>query len=107
MEDAKLELRPSTCGLFMVSKCGKVFRNDKLRATYKRADGYRIVAINIKGKQKHCYIHRLVAQVWLDNPKNYQRVKHKDLDQENNHVDNLEWVPHSFSKEALNKEEKR
>jgi hypothetical protein len=38
------------------------------------------------------YIHRLVAQTYLDNELNLPEVNHKDFNRNNNSVSNLEWV---------------
>lgn len=55
--------------------------------------GYNRVAINVsKGVTKHYYVHRLVAQAFLENPYNLPEVNHKDFNKSNNRVDNLEWV---------------
>jgi len=39
------------------------------------------------------YVHRLVAQHFIDNPNDFRYVTHIDGDLSNNHVDNLEWIP--------------
>lgn len=46
------------------------------------------------GKSRMVYIHRLIAEVFLPNPKELPQVNHKDADIRNNHYSNLEWVTH-------------
>ena len=42
----------------------------------------------------HVYIHRLVADCFIENPLNKTHVNHKDLDKTNNLSSNLEWTSH-------------
>jgi hypothetical protein len=53
--------------------------------------GYKAIMPQINHKRKVFYIHRLVASYFIENPKNFKEVNHKDLDKSNNHVNNLEW----------------
>lgn len=49
--------------------------------------------LNIGGRNSERWLlHRLVAEVWLDNPNNFRTVDHKDGNKANNCVENLEWV---------------
>jgi hypothetical protein len=53
-------------------------------------NGY--LAVNLyNGKPKHYYVHRLVANAFLDNKNGLSEVNHKDCNKFNNCVDNLEW----------------
>ena len=42
------------------------------------------------------YVHRLVAQNFMENPNQLRFVEHIDGDRENNHVDNLQWTAKAF-----------
>lgn len=75
-------------------------------------NGYLKVAMHNQDtkKTKNMYIHRLVAELFLDTPRGFEhtQVNHKDGDKTNNHFDNLEWVSPKeniahMHKEGLNK----
>jgi hypothetical protein len=58
--------------------------------------GYFIINIlDNNGKRKKFYIHRLVADAFLDIEPNNLQVNHKDGNKENNIITNLEWVSQS------------
>lgn len=42
-------------------------------------------------------VHKIVAELFLDNPHEYPIVNHKDGDKHNNHVNNLEWCDYSHN----------
>jgi hypothetical protein len=48
--------------------------------------------INNEGKNLGYYLHRIVAQHFIDNPNNLPEVNHIDGDFYNNKADNLEWI---------------
>ncbi len=50
------------------------------------------VTLSMNGKMKSHRVHRLIAIAYLLNPDNKFTVNHKDLNKQNNHVDNLEWM---------------
>lgn len=62
---------------------------------YNGPDGYPVVSFSIKGKTQLYRVHRLVATIFIDNPKNKRCVNHKDGNRINNNVENLEWCTHS------------
>lgn len=48
-------------------------------------------------KRKSVKIHRLVAQAFIPNPNNFKYVNHKDMNKQNNCVNNLEWCTQSYN----------
>ena len=78
----------------------------KLRTPVETKNGYLKVGLSKNGKTKNCYVHRLVAETFLENSENLPEVNHKDEDKTNNFVflnedgtvnkekSNLEWKTH-------------
>lgn len=77
-----------------------VFKQGMLLNPVKQSVGYLQIALNVEGKVKKKYIHRLVMEAFnpTDNPK--LEINHIDENKENNMITNLEWVTH---KENINK----
>ena len=48
-------------------------------------------------KQRTVYLHRLVAEAFLDNPEKLSEINHKDEYKKNNRADNLEWCSHIYN----------
>ena len=63
----------------------------------KSKSGYLQVSIKFNGEEKfkNKYIHRLVAEAFIENKYNKKEVNHKDGNKLNNNLDNLEWVTSS------------
>lgn len=60
---------------------------------YNGAGGYLLIYLGI-GNKKHL-VHRLVAELFINNLENKPCVNHKDGNKINNQVNNLEWSTHS------------
>lgn len=59
--------------------------------------GYHVVLLRLRGVRSYIFVHRLVAQAFIPNPKNYPQVNHKDENKLNNCVDNLEWCTAKYN----------
>lgn len=55
-------------------------------------DGYYSVNLRKENKSYKRSVHRLLAQIFIPNPKNKPQVNHLDLDKKNNDLTNLEWA---------------
>lgn len=65
----------------------------------KNPNGYLMVLFSEHHKTYTKYIHRLVAEHFVENPESEKVVNHIDGNKENNNYDNLEWV--DYSKNSL------
>ena len=88
-------------GLYEVSTLGQV-RNAKglVMKQHLKRDKYTVykkVALWKDGKYKQFYVHRLVAEAFVENPNNLPIVNHKDEDGTNNLPNNLEWCNKSYN----------
>jgi len=59
--------------------------------------GYMRVQLCNNGYQPRLFVHRLVAELYIDNPMSLPQVNHKDGNKKNNHVNNLEWCDSSYN----------
>lgn len=73
-------------------------------------NGYDYVILRRDGKGKTAYIHRLVAEMFIENPCGFNVVNHKDGNKGNNTCGNLEWCnsqrnnQHAFETGLISKE---
>lgn len=78
---------------YYVDQEGNVYSKFRKLNKNSMSSGYQSVAIrNLDGSVNNCYVHRLVAAAFIDNPENKPVVNHKNLIKSDNRVDNLEWV---------------
>lgn len=92
-------------GLYEIDKFGNVFsvittasRRERKMKPFLNNSGYlRIRLFDKNGKAKAYYIHRLVAEAFIPNPKDLPQVNHKDCNKLNNHFSNLEWCSQKYN----------
>jgi hypothetical protein len=85
-------------GLYEISNFGRVknlISGKILKNTLNKTTGYYVVKLSKNDKLKMKLIHVLIAQAFLPNPANKQKVDHIDRDTKNNNIDNLRWVTSS------------
>lgn len=73
---------------YQVSNHGRVKNNKIIMNQYLNKNYYYITFSN----RKKYLVHRLIAEAFIDNPKNKPNVDHIDGNKLNNHLSNLRWV---------------
>lgn len=87
-------------GTYLVSEAGGVYsqKAGKFLRPQDNGHGYKFVNTCVNGAKKQYYVHRLVAEAFLENPFGYPEVNHKDENPSNNAVENLEWCTAKYNK---------
>ena len=65
--------------------------------------GYLRVNVKVDGKLTTKYVHRLVAETFIQNLDNLPEVNHKDCNRANNNVENLEFCTRSYNRQYREK----
>lgn len=77
---------------YEVNRAGQVRRKAQILKPGSIPSGHLTVALcKGSGKPKSMYVHRLVAQAFLENPDDKPLVNHKNGNPKDNRLDNLEW----------------
>lgn len=64
---------------------------DRIVCPSNNGNGYKYVTVQSRGKKKHIYVHRAVAELFIPKVQGKDFVNHIDYDRGNNAVENLEW----------------
>lgn len=87
-------------GRYQVSNLGRVksLLTNKILKPAKSNRGYlHCNLIGASGDKKSRYVHRLVAESFMNNPANYPCINHIDENQLNNRLSNLEFCNQSYN----------
>lgn len=86
-------------GLYGITEEGEIlnYRTQKFMKQRFDKDGYLRVSLTKDGKQQTFFIHRLLAEAFIPNPKNLPLINHKDENKKNNNLNNLEWCTHWYN----------
>lgn len=87
---------PNFVGLYSVTSDGQVFswKHKIFLKPQKQQNGYLTVNLYKDKKVKTISIHRIVAEVFCQNPNGKPIVNHKNLNKQDNRSINLEWCTH-------------
>ena len=81
---------------YTICEDGTIWRNGRQLKPWKSNSGYLVVCLSKNGKKERKYVHRLVAQMFLNDGQEITlTVNHKDGNKSNNHVKNLEIISQS------------
>lgn len=79
----------------------KNFETGKLLKLTPDKDGYLCFIACINYKKKCLKVHRVVGEMFIPNPNNYPQINHKNLNKQDNSVNNLEWATDLLNKQHL------
>lgn len=88
-------------GRYRISNFGNVrslfFENERNVSKWKKPNGYLCVTLKKNGNKKSLYVHRLVAQAFIENKQNFPQVNHINENKEDNNACNLEWCTAKYN----------
>ena len=79
------------------SGTGNYDRESKILKQHPNNKGYMTVHLYKNGEDHQKLVHRLVAETFIENPCNFEKVNHKDENPSNNAADNLEWCTQKYN----------
>lgn len=83
--------------LYSVTTDGRIYSHisNRFLKNQLSKNGYEVVSLVSSGFKTTCYVHRLVAEAYINNPQQLPVVNHVDGNKRNNKLSNLEWCTYS------------
>ena len=92
------EAIPGYEGLYGINKQGHVYTCGYIRTTHNANNkGYPTLTLTKDTKQKFYTIHRMLARIFIPNPKGLPVINHKDGNKRNFKLNNLEWCTEAYN----------
>lgn len=77
---------------YKIAKDGDLRRGKQIIPSYVSRDGYHIVNISKDNKSSSVFLHKILSQMFLENPENCEFVEYIDGNKNNVNVSNLRWI---------------
>ena len=90
-------------GLYQISNLGNIKSLKKIKVASLKSNGYLQITLWKNNKGFNKYVHRLVAETFIPNPNNLKTVNHKNLNKQDNRVENLEWCSYADNNDHARK----
>ena len=88
-------------GLYQISNKGRVkslkYGKERILKPILKSLGYYSIILCNYGVMKQFQLHRLVAQAFIPNPNKLPEINHRDENNKNNCVENLEWCNRRYN----------
>ncbi|EKQ56339.1 MULTISPECIES: NUMOD4 domain-containing protein [unclassified Clostridium] len=90
--------RVKSCKRIIIDSLGRkhTYRERILKPTPDE-EGYLGVTLSINGKSSYSRVHRLVAEIFVQNANNFSQINHIDENRSNNKSNNLEWCNSKYN----------
>ncbi|MEM9897164.1 MAG: NUMOD4 domain-containing protein [Bacteroidota bacterium] len=108
-EEWKTYIHPETSKKYQISSFAKVvskdFAGNKYEHTTYKNNGYRCIPFRKpNGKNGLIYLHKIMANLFVENPHAYKKIKFKNGDSANCMAHNLEWISREEAAEMNRKQ---
>lgn len=93
MKNDDFVLIPNKENKYEINKNGIIrnFKTKRILTHCISSKGYIRINLMLKGKESSGFLHKLLAETFIENPNNYECVDHIDGNKKNNTLENLRW----------------